>query len=74
MTPSNAIVEMINVDGQRIMKLTAQPAWKSSKDSKAMVGTKSCKAKHLGIIFDESITCSLDDGSEITYRNAFCLN
>ena len=39
MTPNNARVEMVNVGGQRIMKLTAEPGWKWSNDIKPMVGT-----------------------------------
>ena len=52
MTPSNARVELVNVGGQRIMKMTVQSGWKWSKDMKPMVGTKSCDAKHLGVIVD----------------------
>ena len=67
MTPSNARVEMVNVGGQRVMKLTAQPGWQWSKDIKPSVGTDSCQAKHLGVIVEGSITCRHDDGTEITY-------
>ena len=70
MTPSNARVELVNVGGQRVMKMTVQPGWKWSKDMKPMVGTKSCDAKHLGVIVDGSITCRHDDGSEVTYNAA----
>ena len=69
MTPSNARVEMVNVGGQRVMKLTAQPGWKWSKDIKPSVGTDSCQAKHLGVIVEGSITCRHDDGTEITYNS-----
>jgi len=43
MTPNNAKVEMVNVGGQRVMKLTAQPGWKWSDDIKPMVGPKAAK-------------------------------
>ena len=33
MTPSNARVEMVNVGGQKVMKLTAKPGWKYSCSS-----------------------------------------
>ena len=68
MTPSNARVEIAQVGGQRVMKMTVQPGWKWSKDMKPMVGTKSWEAKHLGAIVDGSITCKHDDGSEVTYN------
>ena len=67
MTPSNARVEMVNVGGQRVMKLTAQPGWKWSEDIKPSVGTESCQAKHIGVIVEGSVTCRHDDGTEITY-------
>ena len=63
MTPNNAKVEMMNVGGQRVMKISAQPGWKWSKDVKPMVGTESCQAKHVGVIVEGSITCRHDDGS-----------
>ncbi len=67
MTPNNARVEMVNVGGQRVMKLEAQPGWQWSKDIKPMVGTESCQAKHVGVLVEGSITCRHDDGSEVTY-------
>ena len=68
MTPNNAKVEMVNVGGQRGMKISAQLGWKWSKDIKPMVGTESCQAKHVGVIVEGSITCRYDDGSEMTYN------
>ena len=68
MTPNNARVEMVNVGGQRIMKLTAEPGWKWSNDIKPMVG-QCCQAKHIGVIVEGSVTCRHDDGSEITYSS-----
>ena len=68
MTPNNAKVEMVNVGGQRVMKISAQPGWKWSKDVKPMVGTESCQAEHVGVIVQGSITCRQGDGSEMTYN------
>ena len=70
MTPSNARVEIVNVGGQRVLKMTVQPGWKWSKDMKPMVGTKRCEVKHLGVIVDGSMTYRHDDGSEVTYNAA----
>ena len=66
-TPNNARVETVNISGQRVMKLTIQPGWKWSDDIKPLVGTDSCKAKHLGVIVEGSITCRHDDGTQVTY-------
>ena len=67
MTPNNGKVEMVNVGGQRVMKISAKPGWKWSTDIKPLVGTDSCQAKHVGVIVEGSITCRHDDGSEMTY-------
>ena len=66
MTPSSARVEMVNVDGQRVMELTVQPGWKWSKDIKPMVGTNSCEAEHVGVIVEGAVTCRHDDGMEVS--------
>ena len=67
MEPNNAKVEIVNVGGNRVMKIAAQPGWVWSKDIKPLVGTESCQAKHLGVIVEGTITCRHNDGSEITY-------
>ena len=66
-TPNNARVEIVNVLGQRVMKLTIQPGWKWSNDIKPVVGTDSCQATHTGIIVEGTVHCVCDDGSEATY-------
>jgi len=66
-TPNNARVETVNVGGQRVMKLVLQPGWVWSKDIQPVVGTDSCKAKHLGVCVEGAITCRHDDGTEATY-------
>ena len=59
MEPNNAKVEIVNVGGNRVMKIAAQPGWVWSKDIKPLVGTESCQAKHLGVIVEGTITCLL---------------
>jgi|TARA_B110000503_G_scaffold141736_1_gene236157 hypothetical protein len=66
-TPNNARVETVNVGGQRVMKLVLQPGWVWSNDIKPVVGTDSCRAKHLGVCVEGAITCKHDDGTEETY-------
>ena len=67
MTPNNAKVEMVNVNGKKVMKITAQPGWKWSKGVKPLVGTERYQAKHVGVIVEGSITCRHDDGPDMTY-------
>ena len=68
MTPNNEKVEMVNVGGQRMMKISAKPDWKWSADIKPVVGTASCQAKHVSVIVEGSIKCRHNDGSEMTYN------
>ena len=65
--PNNARVEAVNVNGQRIMRLTLQPGWRWSEDIKPTVGTDRCQATHLGIVIKGTIAASHDDGTEVTY-------
>ena len=68
MTPNNAKLEMVNVGEQRVMKITAQPGWKCSKEVKPLVDAESCQAKHVGVIAEGSIACRRDDSTEMTYN------
>ena len=67
MEPNNAKVEVVNVGGQKVMKLVVQPGWKWSNDIKPLAGTDSCQATHLGVLVQGQITCRHDDGTEATY-------
>ena len=68
MTPNNAKVEMVNVGGQRVMKIFAKPGRKWFADIKPVVGTESCQAKHVSVIVEGSMTCRHDDGSDMNYN------
>ena len=50
MTPNKAKVEMVNVGGTRVMKISAQPGYIWSKCVNPLVGTESYQTKHVGII------------------------
>ena len=65
MTPSNARIEVVNVGGQRVMKLTAQPGWKWSNDIKPMVGTESCQKNHVGVCVQGKLMVTHEDGSSL---------
>ena len=67
MEPNNAKVEIVNVGGNRVMKIAAQPGWVWSKDIKPIIGTDTCQATHTGIIVEGAVHCVCDDGSEATY-------
>ena len=64
---NNANVDVVKVGDQRMMRITAQPGWKWSKDVKPHVGTESCQTNHLGYIAEGTICVRMDDGTEATY-------
>jgi hypothetical protein len=64
---ANALIESVNVRGQRVNKLTLQPGWKWSVDVKPVIGTVACQASHLGLILSGKVCCLHDDGNEVTY-------
>ena len=64
---ANALIESVNIRGQRVNKLTLQPGWKWSVDVKPSIGKATCQASHLGIILSGKIYCVHDDGNEVTY-------
>ena len=64
---ANALIESVNIRGQRVNKLTLQPGWKWSVDVKPVIGTVTCQASHLGLILSGKIYCVHDDGNEVTY-------
>ena len=68
MEPNNARVEIVNIGGQKVMKLTCQPGWKWSNDIKPLAGTDSCQATHLGVIVSGAVCAKHNDGTEITYK------
>ena len=43
-----------------------EPGWKWSTCIKPTVGGDSCQAGHVGVVISGSMTCTHDDGSEIT--------
>ena len=65
LTRNNARIEVVNVGGQRVMKLTAQPGWKWSECIKPMVGTESCQKNHVGVCVQGKIMVTHEDGSSI---------
>ena len=64
---ANALIQSVNIRGQRVNKLTLQPGWKWSVDVKPSIGTATCQASHLGLILSGEICCVHDDGQTVSY-------
>ncbi len=64
-TPAKTRVDVVDVNGSKAARLTAQPGWKWSECIKPVVGGDSCQAKHLGVVVSGRMHVVHDDGSEI---------
>ena len=75
-TPEKTKVETITIGNIKVARLTAQPGWVWKECIAPVVGTDSCKAKHLGVLAEGSITCLHDDGTKVTYSagDAYAIN
>ena len=63
-TPDKTKLEIVNIDGNLVGRMTAQPGWKWSECIKPVVGGDSCQALHLGAVVSGSLHIKHDDGSE----------
>ena len=64
--PPKASVEVVKLGNVNASKLVLEPGWKWSTCIKPTVGGESCQAGHVGVVISGSMTCTSDDGSEIT--------
>ena len=58
-------VEVVNLGGAQIMRVTFQPGWKWSECVKPVVGTNSCEVSHLVYTVSGRMIVKMDDGSEV---------
>lgn len=57
-------VELVNLGGQSLMRLTLQPGWHWSEHVKPTVGTDSCEVAHFNYIISGHLHIKTDDGKE----------
>jgi hypothetical protein len=63
-TPDNARIEVVDLGSAKAMRMTAQPGWRWSESVKPIVGTDSCRARHVGTVTSGSLRVRHDDGTE----------
>lgn len=64
-TPPNQKIEIVSIGGRQVSKMTFEPRWKWSKDTKPIAKTQSCQLHHFGYIETGKLHAVLDDGTEI---------
>jgi hypothetical protein len=63
-TPDKARIEVVDLGSAKAMRMTAQPGWRWSESVKPVVGTDSCRARHVGTVTSGSLRVRHDDGTE----------
>jgi hypothetical protein len=63
-TPDKARIEVVDLGSAKAMRMTAQPGWRWSESVKPVVGTDSCRARHVGTVTAGTLHVRHDDGTE----------
>ena len=63
-TPDKTRIEVVDLGGTKVARMTAQPGWRWSECIKPVVGGDSCQVHHLGVVVEGRLHVVHDDGSE----------
>ena len=63
-TPDKTRIEIVDVGGLKVAKMTAQPGWRWSECIKPVAGTDSCQVHHLGVVAEGQLHVVHNDGTE----------
>ncbi|MHC6228727.1 cupin domain-containing protein [Pseudarthrobacter sp. AG30] len=64
--PPKTQVDVVNIGGATLGRLTFEPGWRWSETVKTVVHTDSCQNNHLGFCTAGTLTVQLDDGTRTT--------
>ena len=63
-TPDKTKIEVVDLGGSKVARMTAQPGWRWSDCIKPVVGGDSCQNHHLGVVLDGVLHVAHDDGTK----------
>ena len=63
-TPDKTRIEVVDLGGTKVGRMTAQPGWRWSECIKPVVGGESCQVHHLGVVVDGQLHVVHNDGTE----------
>lgn len=63
-TFDHAQLSVVTLDRTTLARAVFNPGWAWSKDVRPRVGTKSCQARHVGIVLSGRLGIRMDDGTE----------
>ena len=67
-TPDKTTVDVVNLEGMTLGRMTLQPGWRWSECIKPVVGTDSCQVAHIGYVISGAITVRQNDGKQSTLK------
>jgi hypothetical protein len=63
-TPDKTRIEVVDLAGIKVGRMTAQPGWRWSECIKPVVGGESCQVHHLGVVVAGQMHVVHEDGTE----------
>ena len=60
-------MDVVEINGKKLHRVTAQPGWKWSIDLKPVAKTDSCQMDHLLYMISGGMVVRMDDGKELEY-------
>lgn len=61
----NGRLELVEIGGAMVGRMTLQPGWRWANDVKPIAGTEWCEAPHMQYIIKGRLHVVMDDGSEL---------
>src|SRR5258708_39918309 len=63
-TPDKTKIDVVDLGGPKVARMTAQPGWRWSECIKPVVGGDSCQTHHLGVVAAGLLHIAHVDGAE----------
>jgi hypothetical protein len=63
-TPPGAAVAIVDLNGNKVARLTLEPGWRWSESVKPIAGTDTCQVHHLGVLVSGTMHVLGVDGAE----------
>jgi hypothetical protein len=64
-TPTDTVVDVVDLGEAQVARTTFQPGWRWSEAIKPVAGTDTCQVRHFGAAVSGTIHVSHEDGTEL---------
>jgi mannose-6-phosphate isomerase-like protein (cupin superfamily) len=64
----NGRVDLVEIAGSNVGRVTLQPGWRWSESVKPIVDTESCQVAHVGYAVSGQLHVVMDDGTEVDIK------